>query len=84
MREIDGKRGDPRGSPPIRPRCRTVRGMGWAIWLGAPVVATVLAALATWWRNRPRPPLTSEQTVCDHRDFLASLADAVPTPARRP
>jgi hypothetical protein len=55
----------------------------WAVWLGAPIAATVLAAAGTWWRNRPRPPLTSEQTVIDHREFLASLAEATAPPLGR-
>jgi hypothetical protein len=56
----------------------------WALWLGAPLAITFAAALATWIRNRPRPPLTSEQTIVEHRDFLAALADATPPPAASP
>ena len=60
--------------------------MGWVWWLMAPLVATTLAAVATWWANRPRRPLTSEQAVLAHHDFLEALADlpAHPAQARGP
>jgi hypothetical protein len=54
--------------------------MIWAVWLGAPVAITAVAAVGTWWRNRPRPPQPSETTVDRHRDFLAALADATGPP----
>ena len=55
--------------------------MIWAAWLGAPIAVTALAAIGTWWRNRPGPPLSSEITVVRHRDFLAALSDATAPPS---
>ena len=56
--------------------------MAWAIWLAAPVVATMLAAVWAWfrgWRVRraARPPST-EQSVREHSAYL----DALVIPAR--
>ena len=56
--------------------------MTWAIWLAVPVGATALAALATWVRGwfvrRAARPLTTEQAVRAHADYL----DALVIPAR--
>jgi hypothetical protein len=47
--------------------------MAWALWLSAPVGATVLAALWAWWRARPKRPLGTDEAMQAHRDYLAAL-----------
>jgi hypothetical protein len=42
-------------------------------WLSIPVIATVLAALWTWVRNRPEPVPTTRQGVRSHLDYLDAL-----------
>ena len=51
--------------------------IAWALWLAVPVLATVLAAVWIWWRNRPprRPTLT--ETLDEHAGYLACLGAAV-------
>jgi len=53
----------------------------WALWLSVPVIATVLAAIWTWWRAR-EPRLASTRTgIAEHQAYL----DALTLPAvRRP
>jgi hypothetical protein len=47
---------------------------GWALWLAAPILATVLAAVWTWWRGRA-PKLASTRTgMAAHRAYLDALA----------
>jgi hypothetical protein len=48
----------------------------WAIWLLAPVVATVLAAIGSWWRSRPKRPMTTSEAMRAHGEFLDALAEA--------
>jgi hypothetical protein len=50
--------------------------MAWAMWLAVPVAITVLAALCVWWRGRPRPAPTVQQTVRAHHEYLDALAAA--------
>jgi hypothetical protein len=46
---------------------------GWALWLCVPVVATALAAIWTWWRDR-EPKLASTRTgIAAHQAYLAAL-----------
>jgi hypothetical protein len=52
-------------------------GLSWAIWLAAPAVVTLLAALVLWWRARPEPRLRTAQTISGHRAYLEALAPAV-------
>lgn len=47
--------------------------MSWAYWLGLPVVGTVLAALLSWLRARPRKEPTGQRAMRAHDDFLAAL-----------
>jgi hypothetical protein len=48
--------------------------MAWAMWLGAPVSATLLAALWVWWRGRPQRAPTVQEAIEAHRDYLDALA----------
>jgi hypothetical protein len=48
--------------------------MDWAIWLGIPVVATLLAAIWSWLRSRPAPTLTTAESMQAHSDYLDALA----------
>jgi hypothetical protein len=56
--------------------------MGWAIWLSVPVVATVVASLATWWsahrERRRRRRRSVDGARRDHQRYL----DALTVPAR--
>jgi hypothetical protein len=53
--------------------------VGWALWLAVPLVATVLAAVVTWWRGRPPAPPGPAQAMRAHQRYL----DALGTPARQ-
>lgn len=46
------------------------------MWLLVPVAATVLAALGTWWRARPKRPPRTHEAMQEHDEFLAALARA--------
>ncbi len=48
--------------------------MGWAVWLSIPVAATVLAAIGSWWRSRPKRSLSTLEAMRAHDDFLDALA----------
>lgn len=58
--------------------------MTWALWLAVPVGATTLAALAAWVRGlvvrRAARPLTTQESLRSHADYL----DALVIPARSP
>jgi len=58
--------------------------MTWALWLAVPVGATTLAALAAWVHGvlvrRAARPLTTQEAVRSHADYL----DALVIPARSP
>jgi hypothetical protein len=45
----------------------------WALWLAAPVLVTVLAAMVLWWRARPPRPQGIEETIAGHREYLRVL-----------
>jgi nitrate reductase gamma subunit len=47
----------------------------WAVWLLVPVVVTVLAALGSWWRFRPKRALAPDEAMRAHTDFLDALAN---------
>ena len=58
-----------------------MRRMAWALWLAVPIVATVLAAVGTWWsarRSCPARRSDSADAMQAHRDYL----DALAVPAR--
>ena len=68
------------GSAP-GPRCAhgerlvagSVRPVGWAVWLSIPVAATLLAAVGSWLRARPKKTLTTDEAVRAHGEFLDAL-----------
>ncbi len=45
----------------------------WALWLIAPLVVPLLAALIMWWRGRPRRPATTGESIASHRAYLDAL-----------
>jgi hypothetical protein len=45
----------------------------WALWLAIPLAATVLAAVASWWRLRPKRAPTTDQAMRAHGEFLDAL-----------
>jgi hypothetical protein len=52
--------------------------MAWALWLAAPVLVTLVAALWSWWRGRPERVPDTHEAMQAHRDYL----DALVVPAR--
>jgi hypothetical protein len=52
--------------------------MAWAVWLAAPVVTTLLAALSAWWVGRPKRVPSTQEAMQAHREYL----DALVVPAR--
>jgi hypothetical protein len=55
--------------------------MAWALWLAIPIVATLVAAVATWWpahRARASRQPDTDTAMQAHRDYL----DALVLPAR--
>jgi hypothetical protein len=56
--------------------------MVWALWLSPPVAATVLAAVAGWWRGRPRRRPDTPEAMQAHRDYLDALVLPVRGTAR--
>jgi hypothetical protein len=50
-----------------------VRAVGWALWLLIPVAATVLAAIGSWWRSRPKRALDTHEAMRAHDEFLDAL-----------
>lgn len=47
--------------------------MGWAVWLSIPVAATVLAAVGSWLRSRPKKALSTDEAMRAHGDYLDAL-----------
>ena len=47
--------------------------MGWVVWLLIPVAATVLAAIGSWLRARPKKAPTTDEAMRAHGDFLDAL-----------
>ncbi len=47
------------------------------MWLLVPVVVTVLAALASWWRHRPARPPDTARAMREHGEFLDTLTVAL-------
>jgi hypothetical protein len=64
----------PRCADGERPPLGTVRQVSWALWLLAPVGATALAAIASWWRSRPKRALDTDEAMRVHSAYLDALA----------
>jgi hypothetical protein len=50
--------------------------VSWAMWLAAPVLVTMVAALFLWWRarvERSLAALRTPQTISAHRAYLDAL-----------
>jgi hypothetical protein len=47
---------------------------GWAFWLAVPVIATVLAAVWTWWRARAPKLASTRVGMAEHQAYLDALA----------
>jgi hypothetical protein len=52
----------------------TVAIMAWALWLAVPLLATALAAVAAWWRGRPRRTPDPEDAMRVHSAYLDALS----------
>lgn len=60
--------------------------MSWALWLAVPVVATLLAAVGSWLRHRPRRArkLDTQQAIQAHADYLDALVQTARSKDRGP
>jgi hypothetical protein len=58
--------------------------MGWAVWLLVPVAVTVLAAVGSWWRSRPKRALNTDEAMREHGDFLDALVQTARSKDRGP
>lgn len=47
--------------------------MGWQLWLAAPLLVTLGAAVLVWWQARARPTPSVHVRVRDHNRFLDEL-----------
>jgi hypothetical protein len=43
------------------------------VWLLIPAGVTVLAAVGSWWRSRPKRALNTDEAMRAHGDFLDAL-----------
>jgi cytochrome c-type biogenesis protein CcmH/NrfF len=50
--------------------------VNWALWLAIPVVVTVLAAIASWLRARPKRVPGTRAAMREHEEFLDALERA--------
>jgi nitrate reductase gamma subunit len=59
--------------------------VSWALWLAAPVVCTVVAAIGSWLRHRPvKPKLDTPRAIQAHADYLDALAQTARSKDRGP
>jgi hypothetical protein len=56
----------------------------WALWLALPAAATVLAAIGSWWRSRPKRTLTTHEAMQAHDQFLHALMQPARSKDRGP
>ena len=68
-----GFRSGPRCAEGERVRAGNVRKMTWAVWLAVPVAVTVLAALWSWARSRPRRLPDTAASMRAHSAYLEAL-----------
>ncbi len=50
------------------------------LWIGVPILVTVVAWLVNRIAARPKAPLTSEESMLAHERFLRVLETPVPSP----
>lgn len=50
--------------------------MAWLVWLAIPVVATLIASILSWLRNRPLPPPDTDAAMHAHNAYLAAFDHA--------
>lgn len=50
--------------------------MSWAVWLAVPIVATLLAALWSWLRSRPRRLPDTAASMRAHSAYLDALGES--------
>lgn len=53
------------------------------LWLGPPIVATVLAWVVVILWHRPRPPLTTDESIEAHQRFRRAMERELPRRRRR-
>lgn len=58
--------------------------MTWALWLAVPVLITLLAALVTWVRSRPRRRPGTRDAMRAHSDYLDALVQTARSKDRGP
>ena len=58
--------------------------MAWALWLAVPVVVTLLAALWSWVRSRPRRLPDTAESMRAHSAYLDALGASARAPAPEP
>jgi hypothetical protein len=58
--------------------------VGWAVWLLIPVAATLLAAIGSWLRARPKKTPTTDEAMHAHSEFLDALAQTARSKDRGP
>jgi cytochrome c-type biogenesis protein CcmH/NrfF len=58
--------------------------VSWAVWLSIPVVVTLLAALLTWLRSRPRRVPTTQRAMQAHSEYLDALIQTARSKDRGP
>jgi len=56
--------------------------MAWALWLAAPLLVGIGAAIWTWWRSRPAAVPTGEASMRAHREYLDALVQPARSTAR--
>jgi hypothetical protein len=58
--------------------------VGWAVWLSIPVAATLLAAMGSWLRGRPKKTPTTDEAMRAHEEFLDALVQTARAKDRGP
>jgi hypothetical protein len=62
----------------------SVRRVAWMLWLAVPVALTLLAALGSWLRARPRRLPDTAEAMRRHADYLDALAQTARSRDRGP
>ena len=72
------------GAPPVASIRELGAAVSWALWLAVPVAATLLAAIWSWLRHRPRRPPDTKQAMQAHADYLDALVQTARAKDRGP